>query len=162
MRCIAFLTEIEKAEYDELAQQTADDPGRRAAQKRLAEWMTQFVHGDEGLGAANRATEIFFGGEIGKATDAQLSEIFADVQSQELDRSLLGGEGLWIVEALQEAGSVSSGGEARRAIKDGGIYVNNERVTDMNLKLTEADLASETVLVLRKGKKKYALLKFPV
>ena len=40
--------------------------------------------------------------------------------------------------------------------------MNKERVTDMNLKVTDADLASETVLVLRKGKKKYALLKFPV
>lgn len=162
MRCIAFLTEIEKTEYDELAEQTASDPGRSAAQKRLAEWMTQFVHGDEGLAAANRATAIFFGGEIGNATDAQLGEIFADVQSKEVQRSLFDGEGLWIVEALQESGLVSSGGDARRAIKDGGIYVNNERVTDINLKLTESDLASETVLVLRKGKKKYALLKFPV
>ena len=161
MRCIAFLTEIEQDEYNELAAQTADDPGRCAAQNRLAEWMTQFVHGDEGLASAKRATEIFFGGQIGDATDDQLSEIFADVQSCELDRSELDGEGLWIVEAVQKSGLVNSNSEARRAIKDGGIYINNERATDMNLKLTESDLASETVLVIRKGKKKYALLKFP-
>ncbi len=160
MRCIAYLTEIDKAEYDDLAKQTTDDPGRCAAQKRLAEWMTQFVHGDEGLAAANRATEIFFGGEIGDASDDQLGEIFADVQSKELDRGVLSGEGLWIVEALQESGLVKSSGDGRRSIKEGGIYLNNERVTDMNLKLTEANLASETVVVLRKGKRKYALLRF--
>ena len=160
MRCIAYLTEIDREEYDALAEQTAGDPGRRAAQKRLAEWMTRFVHGDEGLASAMRATEILFGGEIGEATDAQLSEIFADVPSREVGRELLSGEGHWIVEALQAAGLVASSSEARRAIKDGGIYVNNQRISDANMKLNESDLASESVIVLRKGKRKYALLKF--
>lgn len=161
MRCIAYLTEIEKAEYDELAGQTESDPGQRAAQKRLAQWMTEFCHGESGLASAMKATQIFFGGEIDDASDQQLNEIFADVPSSQLDRSSLGGEGLWIVEALQNAGLASSSSEARRAIKDGGVYVNNERVTDMNLKLTESNLASETVIVFRKGKRKYALLRFP-
>ena len=160
MRCIAYLTEIDKEEYDALAEQTAADPGRAVAQKRLAEWMTRFVHGDDGLASAERATQILFGGEIGDATDAQLNEIFADVPSCDAQRSQLTGEGFWIVEALQQAKLVGSSSEARRAIKDGGVYVNNQRATDMNQKLTEADLASESVMVLRKGKKNYALLRF--
>jgi tyrosyl-tRNA synthetase len=160
MKCIAFLTEIEKAEYDELAAQTQSDPGRRAAQKRLAQWMTEFCHGEEGLESAMKATQIFFGGEIGDASDQQLGEIFADVPSNDLPREGLRGEGLWIVEALQKAGLVNSSSEARRAIKDGGVYVNNERIEDVNLRLTESHLASETVIVLRKGKRKYALLRF--
>jgi tyrosyl-tRNA synthetase len=162
MKCIAFLTEIEKPEYDELAAQTESDPGRRAAQKRLAQWMTEFCHGAGGLESAMKATQIFFGGEIGDASDQQLGEIFADVPSNELPRDILSGEGLWVVEALQKAGLVNSSSEARRAIKDGGVYVNNERVEDMNLRLTESHLASETVIVLRKGKRKYALLRFTV
>ncbi len=160
MRCIAYLTEIDKEEYESLAEQTASDPGRAAAQKRLAEWMTRFVHGDEGVEAAERATKILFGGEIGDATDAQLNEIFADVPSCDVQRSQLTGEGLWIVDALQQAGVANSSSEARRAIKDGGAYVNNQRVADMNRRLTEADLASETVMVLRKGKRNYAMLRF--
>ena len=160
MRCIAFLTEIDREEYDALSDQTTTDPGRRAAQKRLAQWITRFVHGEEGLASAERATDILFGGEIGDATDAQLGEIFADVPSQEASREKLSGEGFWIVEALQAAGLVASSSEARRAIKDGGIYVNNQRNSDANLKLTDSDLASESVIVLRKGKRKYALLKF--
>ncbi len=160
MRCIAYLTEIEREEYESLVAATEADPGRRAAQNRLAEWMTQLVHGEEGLAAALRASKILFGGEIGKQTDASLGEIFADVPSRDVDRTKLGGEGYWIVEALQDAGLVSSGGEARRAIKDGGVYVNNIRVTDEKSRLTEADLASETVMVLRKGKRNYALLRF--
>ncbi len=166
MRCIAYLTEIEKAEFDQLSQQTETDPGQRAAQKRLAQWMTEFCHGDEGLASATKATKIFFGGEIGDATDAQLNDIFADVPSKDIDRSQIEGDGdddgLWIVEALQEAGLATSSSEARRSIKDGGVYVNNERVSDMNMKLTIDHLASETVIVLRKGKRKYALLRFPI
>jgi tyrosyl-tRNA synthetase len=160
MRCIAYLTEIEKDEYDSLDAATKSDPGRRTAQIRLAEWMTQLVHGDEGLDSVNRASKILFGGEIGKQTDASLGEIFADVPSKDVERSKLGGEGYWIVEALQDSGLASSSSEARRAVKDGGAYVNNVRASDMNQRLTEADLASETVMVLRKGKRNYALLRF--
>ena len=160
MRCIAYLTEIDRDEYDALAESTASDPGRRAAQKRLAEWMTEFVHGTEGLGSALAASKILFGGEIDDMDDAGLNEIFADVPSQELSRDQLSGEGLWIVEALQTAGLAKSGGDARRAIKDGGAYVNNQRVAEMERRLNASDLASETIMVLRKGKKNYALLRF--
>ena len=154
------MTEIEREEYDELAKQTASDPGACAAQKRLAEFMTRLVHGDEGLASANRASEILFGGEIDQLNDKQLVEIFADVPSCEASRASLTGEGWWIVEALREAGLSASSGEARRAIGDGGVYVNNRRVTDVNRKLTLDDLASETVMVLRKGKRNYALVRF--
>ena len=160
MRCIAYLTEIEHAEYQELAEATENDPGRRLAQNRLAEWMTEFVHGSEGLSAATRASKILFGGEVGSQTDESLGEIFADVPSSEVQRDVLTGDGYWVVEALQAAGLVGSGGEARRAIKDGGVYLNNQRVSDDQYRLTEADLASETVMIFRKGKRNYSLLRF--
>ncbi|MEM1070064.1 MAG: tyrosine--tRNA ligase [Planctomycetota bacterium] len=160
MKCIAFLTEIGRDEYTELQKATESDPGRRVAQNRLADWMTEFVHGPEGLETAQRASKILFGGEIGEQSDETLGEIFADVPSCEIPRTKLEGEGYWIVEALQEAGLASSGGDARRAIKDGGVYVNNIRITDDKYRLTEADLASESVIVLRKGKRNYALLRF--
>jgi len=160
MRCIAYLTEIDREEYESLQQQTQADPGKRAAQKRLAAWMTELVHGAAGLAAANHASEILFGGEIDRLSDRQLSEIFADVPSNECPRDALSGEGLWIVDALRRAGLSNSSGEARRAINEGGIYVNNRRVSDFNRKLTADDLASETVMVLRKGKRNYALLRF--
>ena len=160
MRCIAFLTEIDREEYDSLAEATQADPGKRTAQNRLADWMTTLIHHDDGLATAKRASEILFGGEIGTATDATLGAIFADVPSSEVPREKLDGEGYWIVEALQTAGLVKSGGEARRAIKEGGVYINNIRETDEKKQLSPADLASETVMVVRRGKKKYALLRF--
>ena len=77
-----------------------------------------------------------------------------------MTRDVLEGEGYWIVQALQDAKLANSGGEARRAVKEGGVYVNNIRASDEKQRLTSADLASETVMVIRKGKKNYALLRF--
>lgn len=160
LRCLAYLTEIEREEYDDLASQTSADPGRRAAQKWLATWMTRFVHGEQGLAAANRASEILFGGEIDRLTDRDLNEIFTDVPSHEFSAAALSEPGLPIVEALLRTGLAKSASEARRSIGEGGIYVNNRRLSDPLRTLTPSDLASETVMVLRKGKRNYALLRF--
>ncbi len=160
MRCINFLTEIELAEREALAAEISTNAAARTAQKRLAQWMTELVHGEAGVATAICATEIFFGGEIDQMEDAQLGEIFADVPSSALSRDQLAGDGLSIIEALCKAGLTTSNGDARRTIKEGGAYVNNRRVADNERQLTAADLASESMIVLRRGKKKYALLRF--
>ncbi|MEX2168231.1 MAG: tyrosine--tRNA ligase [Pirellulales bacterium] len=158
--CLRMLTELPREEIEALDRARTDVPQERASQRRLAEALTQLVHGDAGLDAAKRATEILFGAEIADLNDAQLSEIFADVPSVELPRSRFTGEGLNIVGALVESGLAKSKGEARRTVQQGGAYVNNRRVDDPERQLTAADLASETVVVLRSGRKKYALLRF--
>jgi tyrosyl-tRNA synthetase len=134
-------------------------PEKRLGQKRLADEFTELVHGKDGLAVAQRATQIFFGGEIAGLNDAQLGTIFADVPSKELPRQKLD-EGLPLTEALQTAGLAVSKSEARRTIQQGGAYINNRNISDVDAKLTAEHLASETVLVLRSGKKKYALLRF--
>ena len=126
----------------------------------MAEELTRLVHGDSGLLAAKRATEIFFGAEISDLSDLQLSQIFADVPSRDLPRSRLAGEGLPLVDAFVESGLAKSKGDARRTIQQGGAYVNNRRIGELEAHLTASHLASETVMVLRSGKKSYALLRF--
>ncbi len=159
-KCLRYLTELEREEIESLDDSRASEPGRRDSQRRLAEALTELVHGGEGLASAKRATEIFFGAEIAELSDAQLGQIFADVPNKELPRARLEGDGLNIADALVEAGLSKSKGEARRAVQQGGAYVNNRRVTESERQLTSADLASESVLVLRSGKKNYALLRF--
>ncbi len=159
-KCLRFLTELDHAEIEALDAARAADPAQRESQRRLAEVLTRLVHGEAGLATARRATEIFFGAEISELSDEQLGEIFADVPSRELQRSRLEGEGLNIVEALAEAGLAKSKSDARRAVEQGGAYVNNRRVEGLATQLTADDLASQSVLVLRSGKKKYALLRF--
>ena len=86
-KCLRFLTELSREEIESLDAARSADPGKRESQRRLAEELTRLVHGDSGLLAAKRATEIFFGAEISDLSDLQLSQIFADVPSRELPRA---------------------------------------------------------------------------
>jgi tyrosyl-tRNA synthetase len=126
----------------------------------LAGELTRLVHGPEGLAAAERATAVFFGGEIGDLSDAQLGEIFADVPSKQIDRTLLADPGLGVVDALAEAGLANTKGDARRVVTQGGAYVNNRRIAGIETRLGTGDLVGGSMIVLRTGKKNYALLRF--
>ncbi|MEE2781247.1 MAG: tyrosine--tRNA ligase [Planctomycetota bacterium] len=158
--CLRMLTELSEEEITSLAGERANAPQQRRSQQELASSLTQLVHGDEGLQKANKASEVLFGATIEQMSDADLTDIFADVPSQELARNQLADGGLSIIEALCQSGLAKSKSDARRTVDQGGAYVNNRRVEDQNRSLTQADLASETVMVLRSGKKRYALLKF--
>jgi tyrosyl-tRNA synthetase len=159
-RCLRTLTELSHEEIESLDAARGAKPEARESQRRLAEELTRLIHGEPGLAAARRATEIFFGAEIDQLNDAQLTEIFADVPSVTLPSSRIDGAGLNIIDALVEAGLAKSKGEARRTVEQGGAYINNRRVEGIDRAITPVDLASETVIVLRSGKKKYALLRF--
>ncbi len=159
-KCLRYFTDLDQGEIRQVEAEHLLDPGRRTAQRRLAAELTRLVHGDEGLASAQRATEIFFGAEIGKLTDAQLAGIFADVPSKTLPRGRLAGDGLPLADALFEAGLAKSNSEARRIVTQGGAYVNNRRVAALDTRLGAGDLAGESILVLRAGKKNYALLQF--
>ena len=158
--CLRFFSDLDQREIESLLAEHQCDPGRRTAQRRLAAELTGLVHGPDGLATAERATEIFFGAEISHLSDAQLEAIFADVPSSQLPRDRLAGDGLSIIDALFEAGLAASKGEARRIVSQGGAYVNNRRVEGIEKRLTPADLASRSTIILRSGKKNYALLRF--
>jgi tyrosyl-tRNA synthetase len=159
--CLRMLTSLSRVEIESLDSARAADAARRESQRRLAEEVTRLVHGDPGLATAERATNIFFGAEISELSDDQLAEIFADVPSQQLPRQVLSeGGGLPIVDALTASGLAKTKSDARRTVEQGGAYVNNRRVEGIDTRLTDADLASESMMVLRSGKKNYALLRF--
>ena len=158
--CLRMLTDLSHEEIESLDKSRESDASKRESQVRLAEELTRLVHGEKGLAVAQKATEIFFGAEISELDDRQLGAIFADVPSNTLSPSSLQGEGLNIVEALHQAGLAKSKGEARRTVEQGGAYVNNRRIEDLARQLGPGDLASETTLVLRSGKRRYALLRF--
>ena len=157
--CLRFLTELSEEEIKALDDARAEAPHQRASQKQLAESMTRLIHGQTGLDKALQATAILFGAEIENLSDAELQQIFADVPSVTLDAARLD-DGIGIIDSLVEAGLAKSKGDARRTVDGGGAYVNNHRVDSVDRSLSRADLASETVIVLRSGKKKYALVKF--
>jgi tyrosyl-tRNA synthetase len=158
-RCLVRLTDVPLDEVRSLDEARAANPAARDTQRRLAEELTRLVHGASGLDAARQATAIFFGAEIASLDDESLGEIFADVPSRELPRASLDA-GLPLVEAFEATGLAQSRGAARRTIEQGGAYVNNRRIADAAHRLTSADLVGQATLVLRSGKKAYALLRF--
>ncbi|WP_075083256.1 tyrosine--tRNA ligase [Mariniblastus fucicola] len=158
-KCLKFLTELSEEEITALAESREADAAKRESQIRLAEEVTTLIHGEDGLRRARLASEVLFGAEISDLSDTDLNEIFSDVPSAEFSAATLEAEGLGLIDALVLAGLCKSKGEARRAIKEGGVYVNNVRRDDIETKLTSADKASESIIVLRRGKKKFALIK---
>src|SRR5262249_11578403 len=130
-----------------------EHPERREGQKLLAARMTEIVHGKEGLDEAVRASEALFGKELSRLSDQELTSIFADVPSKTMERTALA-SGLKLSQLLLGAGACSSKGEAVRLIQGGGVYLNNRRI-GADGPVTEADLASKSMLVLRTGKKSY-------
>jgi tyrosyl-tRNA synthetase len=159
-KCLRFLTELSHEEIVTLDCSREEAPQKRESQIRLAEELTRLIHGEAGLAKAQRAKDVLFGAEIENLSDRDLGEIFPDVPSNDLEVSLLVEDGLSVIDAFVLAGLAKSKGEARRTIQQGGAYINNRRVTDVEERLTKANLASETTIVLRSGKKKFALLRF--
>ena len=157
---LRMLSGVELEEIESLDQARQENASARDSQRRLAEDLTELVHGSEGLATAQRATEIFFGAEVEGLDEKTLSQIFADVPAGEMPQEALTGEGLPIVDALVASGLAKSKGDARRTVEQGGAYINNRRVEGLERALTPADLASQTTVVLRSGRKRYALLRF--
>ena len=158
LMCLRFLTDIEQEAYAEFEKSVAEEPHKRAAQQQLASWLTEFIHGTAGLASARKATEIFFGAEIVDQTDASLTEIFDDVPSANITEQELT-DGLPLIDALHRCGLAKSKTEARRTIEQGGANINNVRQESLEYLITKSDLASESFIVLRSGRKKFALLK---
>ena len=159
VRCLKFFTWLGREEIDALERATTEAPERREAQRRLAEEVTRAVHGDGELAKAERASRVLFGEEIGDLAVAQVEEIFRDVPSSELPRAAVAAPGMPLVDLLASTALASSKGEARRAIEGGGISVNNRRVSDARAAVTLDDALDGTLLVLRKGRKSYHLVR---
>lgn len=157
---LRFFTELPHDEIEGLERLTKDEPHRREAQRRLARELTALVYGADRLRQAERATEALFGGALEGLGEGLLLEIFADVPSKELPRARIADGGLTAVDAFVEAGLARSRSEALRLLDGGGGYVGNRRISSSEEILGPADLASETVMVLRSGKRTFALLRF--
>jgi tyrosyl-tRNA synthetase len=142
----------------EIAARHAAAPQARAGQKALAEDVVRFVHGDQALARALGATQVMFGGPLDGLRDADLAPLLADVPSSTIARDRLGA-GVALVDLLAETGLADSKGAARRLVTGGGVYLNNVRVADAARSVTTADLGTETMIVLRAGKKSYHIVR---
>jgi tyrosyl-tRNA synthetase len=156
---LKYFTFLEHPVIDDLAAAVVERPEAREAQRKLAGVMTATVHGETALARADQASQALFGGDISGLSAAEISDIFSDVPSCELPKTQLEGAGLPVADLLVAAGVAKSKGEARRSLQEGGIYINNHRVSAENPAAGLGDMLEGQFIVLRKGKKNYTLVK---
>ena len=141
MKCLRMLTFLPLEEIEAMGQW----PDERINEKKeiLAYELTKLVHGEAEAEKARASARALFSGAVADA----------DMPTTVIDAAEVPSEGLWIVKALVACGLAASNGEARRLIKDGGLSVNGQKVTDMDLTLSLEDLKAG--VTLKKGKKVY-------
>ena len=165
IRFLKVFTFLPLEEIKSLEEQHNSDPGQRIAHKRLADEVTKFVHGEEGLKKAQVASAILFGKAIDlaelkkfKLADIESSS-FASVPKEYLPRNeVLGVE---ITKVAATAKMTPSRGEAKRTVAAGGLYLNNTRVNTEDFKISEEDLIDDSFVLLKVGKRnlKFVVLK---
>ena len=156
IKYLKFFTFLSKEEIEGLEESVNNEPHLRKAQKALAEEMTRLIHGQDSLDQAIKITEALFKGEIQNLTAAEIKQGFKDVPSYEHTT----GEEISIVDLLIAAGIVSSKRQAREDVTNGAVSINGQRVTETDYVVDEKDRIEGQFTVIRRGKKKYFLIKY--
>ncbi len=131
------------------------DPSRREAQGKLATEVTTMVHGEDATYNATGVSAILFS----DFDPRNVKPSVFDEMAKEIPTASVSANNLGLVDALVQAGLAKSKSEARRQIEQGGVYVNQQRVKDADRKLDPSDWLAGGNLLLRKGKKDYALIR---
>jgi len=158
LKYLKYFSLLKISEIKQLEELLQNEPEKREAQRKLAWEVTAMVHGRDAARDAEKASAILFGEKLEHLSDQQLLSAFDQAPSFALSKSELA-RGVGLVEILHRCGMFGSRAEAKRKIKEGGVYLNNQRIDDQNYSLNLKDLASEHFLVLRSGKKKYHLIR---
>ena len=155
---LKYFTFLSREEIEALEKKHEENPGAREAHKALAKSVTDMIHGANATTEAIRASEILFGGELKGVSEATFNEIVGEAPTKEIERAKLDGAGMPLVELLVQSGLCPSKGQARKDIEGGGVYVNNVRETNIQKAVTGGELLFGRHLLLRKGKKNYAVV----
>ncbi len=159
IKYLKYFTFLTHEDIDALASAVSERPHEREAQRKLAAEMTQLVHGLAALQHAEQASKVLFGGELDGLAANDIADIFADVPAYVIRKEQLIGQGISLIDLMAEAGSVKSKGEARRLIQGGGVYINNQKTSGIEQRVSLHDAIDNLFIVLRKGRKNYYLIK---
>ncbi|MDQ8205498.1 tyrosine--tRNA ligase [Pelagicoccus sp. SDUM812003] len=159
IRFLKFFTFLTEEQIKELEEKHAANPGAREAHHALAREMTNLIHGEQATEDAITASKILFGGGLDGITENALKNVAGEIPNASLAQDKLRSEdGYLLLDAIVDTGLTNSRGEAKKAVKEGGAYVNNQRVQDMGYRLSATDVHYDKYILLRRGKKNYAAL----
>ena len=155
VKYLKYFTFLSKDEIDELAEKVQKEPWNREAQRRLAEEVTKFVHGEEGLAEAQRITKALFSGDVADLTTEEIEQAFKDVPSVEVaneKKNII----LWLVDDTKIEPSRR---QARQDVENGAIHINGEKVTDVDAEIDPNSHFDGKFVIVRRGKKRYFLVR---
>lgn len=155
IKFLRYFTFISEQEMEQLEKEVSDQPEKREAQKRLAEEMTVIVHSQEALEQAKKISASLFSGDLKDLSGAEIKQGFKDVPTHERAKEEVG-----LIDLLVEAKISSSKRQAREDIQNGAIYVNGERVQDLQHTIGQDDRIEDEFTIIRRGKKKYTLIRY--
>ncbi|WP_105117562.1 tyrosine--tRNA ligase [Streptococcus suis] len=153
LKIFTFLSLDEIAEIEEKFDAARHE---RLAQKILAKEVVTLVHGEEAYNQALNITEQLFAGNIKNLSAKELKQGLSNVPNYAVQAE----DNLNIVELLVTSGIVNSKRQAREDVQNGAIYVNGERVQDLEYSLSDSDKIDGELTVIRRGKKKYSVLTY--
>ncbi|MBI1344048.1 MAG: tyrosine--tRNA ligase [Terrimonas sp.] len=157
---IRIFTFLGKSEIDEMLAAHQADPGKRLLQKKLAEEVTVFVHGESELAKAIDTTEKLFEKQNAPAENLSIADLegMEGVVKFDFAKERFT-EGIDIVSFLAETSIFPSKGEARKTVQGGGVSINRNKVDDIQFKVDSRLLLHGIYLLVQKGKKHYFLVK---
>jgi tyrosyl-tRNA synthetase len=152
IKLLKVYTLLSQEEIAVLEEGLSKAPEKRLAQKKLADAVCTLTHGEEACIEAKKLAAAFFGGSLRELSSNQLLELFA-----EAPRSFISQEKVAETDLLTLLSSTvsKSKSEAKRLIASGGAYLDNEKIIDGSVKLTESAILDKKIITLRSGKKNY-------
>lgn len=155
VKYLKYFTFLSAEEIDELAEAVKTAPEKRQAQRRLAEEVTRFVHGQKAVDQAEHISKALFSGELTTLTAEEIEQGFKDMPSVTIQNEVRP-----LVELLVDDTKIEpSRRQAREDIKNGAIYINGARQQDLDFKVDPSASFDGQFVIIRKGKKKYTLLR---
>lgn len=152
VKYLKYFTFLSKEEIEDLEEKVKTRPELREAQRRLAEEVTAFVHGKDAVTEAEHISKALFSGEVKALTSSEIEQGFKNMPSVEVSN-----EPKNIVEWLVETGIEKSKRQAREDVTNGAIYINGERVQDLDAVIDPSENFDGKFVIARRGKKRYFL-----
>ncbi|MBT2697609.1 tyrosine--tRNA ligase [Bacillus sp. ISL-40] len=154
VKYLKIFTFLSHEEIEQLEKAVQEEPHLREAQKVLAEELTRLIHGEDSLQQAIKISQALFSGDVRSLSAAEIQQGFKDVPAYTSQNE----ENL--VDLLVAAKISPSKRQAREDISNGAVTVNGEKITDTSYAITETDRIEGQFTIIRRGKKKYTLIKY--
>lgn len=151
---LKMLTLLEKEEIETVIDKHLKKPELRYAQKVLASEITKLIHGEEALEAALNVTESLFSGVFLNLTEKEFLMVYRSLDKIDVNQEI------GILDALRETKLARSNTEARNFLKSGAISVNDQKVNDIKYLLKKEIAYYNKYIILKRGRKRYSLIKF--